>query len=104
MRNYLPGKLEIGCRARRPKIVKHDRLPVARSLAKSYITRDYRHHDLLPEVLLGLGLHLGCQAGPPVEHGEDYALDLEVRIQALPNEADGLDDVSEPFHGVVLAL
>src|SRR5690242_447223 len=104
MRNYLPGQLEICGRAGGAQIVEHDRLPVAWRLTKPYIPRYYRCHDLLTEVLLCLGPDLGSKAGPAIEHGQDDPFDLELRVQALADEADGLDNVRQTLHGVVLAL
>ena len=36
-------------------------------------------HDLTAQVPLHLGLDLGGQAGPPIEHGQDYPFDLQPR-------------------------
>src|SRR4030095_15876857 len=69
-----------------------------------YISRDYGGHDLVAEVPLGAGPALARKAGSDVIHGENDALDLQVRIEPFPNQADSLDDVGQPLHRVVLAL
>src|SRR3989304_2757108 len=83
MGKHLLGQLEVGCRARGAEIVKHDRLAVARRLGDSYVPRDNGLHDLAAQVPLDFVFDLGGEARPAIEHGQDYSLDLQPRIEGV---------------------
>src|SRR6266540_7356445 len=104
MREHLLGQLEIGRRAWRAQIVKHDRLAVARGFSDPYVPWNDGLHDLAAQVPLHLALDLGSEAGPAIEHRQDYAFDLQPRVELLPDQSNSTKNVSQPFHRVVLAL
>src|SRR5882724_7145480 len=104
MCDHLSGEIEIGRGASRLEVVQHDGLPMARSLAKPYIPRDYRGHYLISQVPLRFSADLASQAGPAIEHRQDDAFYHEGWVQPLMHQPDGPDDMGKPLHGVVLAL
>ena len=65
---------------------------------------DPRLEDELAEVLLeDLDRLLGVD-GPGIEHGRQDALDLDLRVEVLPDHLEGVLELDEPPHRQVLAL
>src|SRR5438093_6842673 len=92
MREHLLGQFEIGDRSRRAQIIEHDRLAVTRCLSEADVPRNDRGQDLAAEMLLDLGLDLGRQTRPAVEHRQHDALHVKGWVQLVPHEPDGLED------------
>ena len=86
------------------KIVEHHGLAVARRLAEPDVSWDDGFEDLTREVAMDFLADLHGHAGPTIEHGQHDPADVERRIQPLPNELDGLQQVREPLERVELAL
>ena len=72
------------------RIVHDDGLSEARSLAKASVSVYYgvEHHGL--EVCLHLVNHLLRYPRPAVEHGEEYPLNVEVRVEPRLHYLDGV--------------
>src|SRR5262245_44049615 len=104
MAQHLPGQIEVSSRTGGPDVVQHHRLAVARRLSQTNVPRNNRIEDLPGKVAIDFFADLERQAGPAVEHGEHDALDIEARVQPLSNELHRLEEVSQAFEGVELAL
>ena len=61
-----------------------DRLPKRRCLGETNVPRDHGAEDLRPKVLARLPHDLLGKVQAVVIHGQQYAIDLEVRIEVLP--------------------
>ena len=57
-----------------------------------------------PEVLADLGVDLGREVRARVVHGQDDALDREVRVEVVADQVDRRDQLGQALQGVVLAL
>ena len=55
-------------------------------------------------MLADLARDLAAEARASVVHGDDDAEDVELRIQVLLHERDGVEQLGEPFERVVLGL
>ena len=84
--------------------MEHHGLAVARRLAEPDVAWDDGLEDLAREVAMNFLSDLNRHARPPIEHGEHNTADLEIGVQPLPNELDGLEQMREPLQGVELAL
>src|SRR5258705_720997 len=104
MCDHLSGEIEIGRGAGRLEVVQHDGFPMARSLAKSYISRNYGGHYLISKVPVAFSADLASQAGPAIEHRQNHAFHNKGWVQPFMYQRDGPDDMGKPLHGVVLAL
>src|SRR4030095_16055061 len=104
MAQHLPCQIQVSSRTGGPDVVQHHRLAVARRLRQTNVPRNDRIEDLSGKVAIDLFADLERQAGPSVEHSEHDALDGEARIQPLLNELHRLQEVSQTFEGVELAL
>src|SRR5512145_727603 len=100
----LPRQFEVSNCAAGLEIVKHDRLAVAWRLREPDVTRNHRVEHLPGKVLVHLVTNLERETRPPVEHRQDDARHIETRVEALPNELHGLEQVGETFERVELAL
>src|SRR5580704_11448983 len=77
---------------------------MARRLAEPNVAGNDRRHYLVPKMALRLCSHLGCEAGPPIEHGQNNTLDLELWIEALAHQSDSPNNMSQSLHCIVLTL
>ena len=77
---------------------------MTRRLRQPDVSRNDRLEDLALEEAVDLLLHLTGQARPAVEHGQEDPLDLEARVESLPDEPDRLDEVRQPLERVEFAL
>src|SRR5262245_16613724 len=104
MAQHLPRQIQVSSGTGGPEVVQHHRLAVARRLCQTNVPRNDRIEDLPGKVAIDLFADLERQAGSAVEHGEHDALDIEARVQPLSNEFHRLEEVSQAFERVELAL
>src|SRR5512139_3235427 len=79
MAQHILGQIEIALGALRADIIEQHRLAVARRLAQGHVAVDHGLVDLAAEVFPDLLGHLLGKIVPSVVHGEQDALDLELR-------------------------
>ena len=51
-----------------------------------------------------LSADIGGQVRPTIGHGQDDAIDLEIRVEVVTNEIDGGDQLGQSFECLELAL
>src|SRR5664279_108719 len=102
--NDLSSYAEIGLCANRSNVVEHNWFPKARSFGQSNVPWNDRLEDLWPEVFASVGDDLAGEIQPCVVHGEEYAVDGQIRVNALLDAVNGIQQLRKPFKGVVLAL
>ena len=73
-------------------------------LAETDVARDHGLIDLLAEDRANLLDHLAGQIGALVEHRQQDAVDLEVRVEGVPHALDGIYDLADSLQGQVLGL
>src|SRR5262245_12788186 len=100
----LPRQVHVARGSRTARIVDHNGLPEAWCFAESDIPWNYRPVDPFREKAASLLEHLLGKVQAIVVHRQEYALDLEIRVETLLYETDGPKEVREPFKCVVLAL
>ena len=81
-----------------------DRLAVAWSFGKPYVARDDCFEHMLGETAFGLGLYLARQLVAGIVHGEQYAEDLQVFVQAFANLFIGVQEFNDAFQRKKFAL
>ena len=77
---------------------------MAGRFSEPYIPRDNGLEHLLLEVVLDLFLNLLGELRTQVKHGQDNTKDLDIRIELLLNDIDGLDELSQTFESILLTL
>src|SRR5512136_2705019 len=86
------------------RIVQNDGLAKTRRFTQSNIARDDRLEYFVPEVTLDFLDNLVRQTKPRVEHRQEDALDVEVRIERFLDQVDRAKKLAETFQCEVLAL
>ena len=97
------------------RLVFEDSLAVAGRLGELDIPSDERRQDLrlrpgavgpacVGEKLLDVGLDLIGQGRPAVEHAQQNPFDLQIRIDSLIDELDGLEQLPESLQGQEMGL
>ena len=84
--------------------MQRDRQAEARCLGESNAAWHDRVEDRGSEMTADLGGDIGREVRPAVEHRQDDALDLEIRVEVVANEIHGGNQLGKSFKGVVLAL
>ena len=77
---------------------------MAGGFAQPNVARDDRVKHLIFEVSFHLMGHLVGKVVPAVEHGEENAFDLQLRIEGLLNQADRFEKLSQSFQCIVFTL
>src|SRR5215813_14665786 len=77
---------------------------MARRLRDPNVARNQRAQHLAAQMTLDLGLDLGRETRPSIEHRQDNPFDFEPRVQTFADKRDRSEDVGEAFERVVLAL
>ena len=77
---------------------------MAGSLAQPDVSRDNRFEYLILEVISQLQSDLMGKVVPAVKHGEQNPFNLQSGIKRLFDQMDRLEELAQPFHGIVLAL
>jgi hypothetical protein len=101
---HLPRQRAIAFGAPRLGVVDGDGLAEARRLAEPHGPRDDDVVDAIAEIAANLADDLLGQLRPRVEHRHDDARQPKRRVDVLLDEADVVEQLTEPFEGVVLAL
>src|SRR3990172_226126 len=104
MPENLLGEREVGIGASRAHVVEQDGLPERGRLREAHVARDDAPIDDPGKVLAHVVHHLGRQVHTLVHHGEDDALDLELRVEARAHPAHGRQELAHPGEGEELAL
>src|SRR5688572_16671993 len=81
MSHHFLGQVEVGLGPARADVVEEDRFPEARGLAQPHAARDRRVEHLVLEMGADLAHDLLGEVGALVDHGEQHALDVEVRVE-----------------------
>src|SRR5438876_5484005 len=84
--------------------MEHDRLAMTGRLGEPHVPRYDGLEDLPGEITLDLVPNLERKTRPAIEHRQDDSIDPEAGIEPLPNQLHGLEQMSEPFERVKLAL
>ena len=101
---YLAGQVQVVDGSDAGGIVHDDRLAEAWGLAQSGVAVDDGVEDHVLEVHLHFFHNLLRQAQTGVEHGEQYAFDVQIGIEAGLDYFYGIQQLAETFKGEVLAL
>jgi len=91
-------------RTRGVGIVQRDGKPVAWSFAQSNRTGNHDIVNLLPKRPTDLLNNVRRQFCAEVGHREQNPLDLEIRIERPLDELDRLQQLTQPFKRIILAL
>src|SRR5215475_5701646 len=84
--------------------MQHYGAPMTGCLRQPDVPRDDGLKDLTGKEPLNLVTDLERETRPPIEHREQDAHDVEIRVQSLADELDGLDQVRQALERVELAL
>src|ERR1700720_821162 len=88
----------------RPRVVNQRRLPMTRRLSQPDVSRYASGTQLIPKKLSKLRDHLLRQVSPLIQHGQDYPLDLQPRVQPRPDPLDRIQQLADPLQRKVLRL
>src|SRR6267378_3380995 len=102
--DYLAGQVQVRLRALGTDVVQHDRLAEAWRLSQPDVARHNRPIQPVLEKGLDVGDDLAGQIGPLVEHGEQDAVELEVRVERGADPVERLDQFRDSLERQVLAL
>src|SRR5437868_15279801 len=84
--------------------MEHDRLAMTGRLSEPDVPRYDSLEDLPGEITLDLVPDLERETRPAIKHRQDDSIDPEAGIEPLPNQLHGLEQMSEPFESIELAL
>ena len=90
--------------AGRPYIVEKNGLPIAGRFTETDISWDDGLEDSLSEVLADFIRHLLREVVPHIVHGQDNARQPQGGIEPLLDRPHRLEEMREPFEGVVFTL
>ena len=101
---HLAGERHVVARAARDGVVQQDGLAEAGRLGDAHVARDHGVEHAVAEVAPHLGGDLLGEPQPAVVHGEQHALDLQVRVEVLPHDLDRVEQLPQAFEREVLGL
>lgn len=90
--------------ANRSNVVEHNRFPEAGGFGESNVAGDDRLEDFRAEVFAGVGDDLAGEIEASVVHGEEDAIEGQVRIYALLNAVNGVEELGKAFQRIIFAL
>src|SRR5262245_12133465 len=85
-------------------VVEKNRLAVTRRLSQPNVARNDCRKYLLSEKCLQILPHLIRQIGTLIEHGQEHALDLQIRVSKSADLPDRLDQLRYALQRKVLTL
>ena len=100
----LSGQCHIGFGSFGMECVVKDAQACARRFRKTDVARDIGAVGLLLEVFADLLSDFRRQVGPGIVHRQQNAFDLEFRIEQPLDQTDRLQELGDPFQGIVFAL
>src|SRR6185437_5057193 len=98
------GRFRVSDSTGRSRVVRDDRLAVARGLRDADRAGDDRLEYDVAEVRADVLGDLGCEAGPAVVHRQQDGRDPQLRVQVPAHHFDRPQQLLQTFKRVVLAL
>ena len=77
---------------------------MAGRLAEPHVPRDHRLVNLLAKDLPNFIDHLASQVRSLIEHCQQDPVNLQIRVEGVPNALDRLDDLADALQGQVFGL
>src|SRR5215472_10385774 len=102
--DQLLGQADVALSSARADVIKQRRFAIAGSFGQPDVARDDRAQQFLVEEFLQFLRDLLRQRGAVVIHGQHHALDLQLRVEALAQPLDGIEQLAHALQSKVLGL